>query len=238
VTLLTAANEAQRELSLSVTTTLIADGQETQNLLYRLANKEVKELLRRTEYTFPALRRTQSFTASLASLQSAPGKPANFFRAIPGTFWNDTTARQIGGPLTEEEWALANGASVTSSIQQYAMFRYDGLHLFPAPTAANTITYDYVINTPVLAADGATYKSAFSVDTDTYLLDEELLILGMVWRYLKTKGRDYAEALRDYEFALAAFALAARTPRSLSIAPYSDNDGIGMPNIPDSGYGS
>lgn len=238
MTLLSAANEAQRELSLPVTATLIADGQETQNLLYRLANKEAKELLRRSEYTFPALRRTQSFTASLASLQSAPGKPANYLRAIPETFWNDTTARQIGGPLNEEEWALANGASVTSSIQQYAMFRYDGLHLYPVPTSADTITYDYVINTPALAVDGTTYKTAFSVDTDAYLLDDELLTLGMVWRYLKTKGRDYAEALRDYEFALAGFATAARTPRTLSIAPSEDSAWLGAPNIPDSGFGA
>lgn len=236
MTLLTAVNNAQRELSLPVTSTLIADGQETQNLLYRLARKEASEILRRTDYVFPALRRTQSFTASLASLQSAPGKPTNFKRAIPGTFWNRSTNRQIGGPLSEEEWALANGDSVTSMIQQYVMFRYDGLHIFPVPTVADTISYDYVFNTPVLAADGVTYKANFSVDTDTYVLDEELLTLGVVWRYLKTKGRDYAEAMRDYEFALSAEAVMQRTPRTLSIAP-DDNDGLGLPNVPDSGFG-
>lgn len=238
MTLLTAINDAQRELSLPVTTTLIADGQETQNLLYRLANKEAKEIIRRTDYTFPALRRTQSFTASLASLQSAPGKPTNFYRAIPDTFWNTSKDRQMGGPLNEQEWALANGDAITSSITQYVMFRYDGLHIFPVPTVADTITYDYVINTPVLAVDGTTYKTAFSVDSDSYLLDEELLTLGVIWRYLKTKGRDYAEALRDYELALSAVALSARTPRILGIAFGENDSGITEPNVPDSGYGA
>lgn len=238
MTLLTAVQGAQRLLSLPVTSSLIADGQETQNLLFQLANEEAADLLDRDELTFPALRRTQSFTASLASLQ-ASGKSSNFRRAIPGTFWNATDDRQIGGPLNEQEWALANGEPVTSMIQQYAMFRYDGLHVFPVPTVADTITYDYIINTPVLAVDGATYKTAFSVDTDSYLLGDRLLRLGVTWRYKQAKGRDYAEDMRNYELALAAAARADRgAPRTLSIAPSDDESGISLPHVPDTGFGA
>jgi hypothetical protein len=232
VSLLTALNEAQRECSLTVTAAIAADGQETQNLLLRLANKEAKEIIRRKDW--PALRRTQTFTASLASLQSS-GKPSNFDRAIPGTFWNRSTDRQIGGPLNNEEWALAFGQPVTSTISQWVQFRYDGLHVFPAPTVAETLAYEYIINTPVLAVDGVTYKTAFTADTDTYLLDEELLVLGVVWRYLKTKGRDYAEALKDYELRIESEINANRSARTLMIAP-PDDDGLGFPNIPESGF--
>jgi hypothetical protein len=238
LTLLTAVNGAQRKLSLSVTSTIIADGQETQNLLYQLANEEAGELLERDDFDFPALRRTQSFTASLASLQSAPGKPTNFQRAIPETFWNATTDRKIYGPLNEQEWAAANGNAITSAMWQSVMFRYDGLHIFPAPTAADTITYDYIINTPVLAVDGTTYKTAFSVDTDSYVLGDRILRLGIVWRYLQTKGRDYAEDLKNYELALAALFRAGRgAARVLSIAPGEVEwppDGI----VPDTGFGA
>ena len=236
MTLLSAANDAQRELSLSVTSTLVADGQETQNLLYRLARKEAQEVLRRTEYTFPALRRTQSFTTSLASLQSAPGKPTDFKRAVPETFWNQTQNKKVYGPLTDQEWGIANGASVTSATWQSVMFRYDGLHIYPVPTAAETITYDYVINTPVQATGGGAYKTNFTVDTDEYLLGDELLTLALVWRYLSAKGRDYAEALKDYEMALAAEAVAARTPRVLTPAP---EDMFWPPDAmtPDTGFG-
>jgi len=232
VTLLTAANDAQRELSLAVTATLVADGQETQNLLYRLAKKEAAELLRRTDYDFQLLTRTKSFTASLAALQSS-GKATDFQRAVENTFWNTTTHRQIAGPLNSVEWARANSQSVTASIQQYAMFRYNGLYIFPTPTAADTITYDYIINTPVLDVDGVTYQTTFDADTDSYLLGDEILTLALVWRYLQTKGRDYAEALKDYEMALAATALAQRgAARTLTIAPGDGDPFIQEPNLP------
>lgn len=235
MTLLSAVNDAQRELSLAVTTTLVADGQETQNLLYRLACKEAQEVLRRAEYTFPALRRTQSFTTSLASLQSS-GKPSDFKRAVPDTFWNQTQNRKVYGPLSDEEWGIANGAAVSSATWQNVMFRYDGLHIFPVPTAAETVTFDYVINTPVQATGGGSYKTNFTADNDEYLLGDELLTLAVVWRYLQSKGRDYAEALKDYEMALAAEAMMARTPRILAPA---EEDLFWPPDalVPDTGYG-
>lgn len=240
MTLLTAVNRAQRRLSLSVTSGIVADGQETQNLLWELANTEAEDVLDRSEYPFPLLRRTQSFTASLASLQSAPGKPTNLRRAIEGTFWNTTSDRQIFGPLNEQEWALANGQPVTSSIDQYAMFRYDGLHIYPVPTAADTITYDYVINTPIQATGAGAYKTAFTADNDVYLFGDRLLILGVVWRYLQVKGRDYAEAMRDYELALASEFTAQRgAARVLSIAPdYDDDPGAREPIVPSTGFGA
>ena len=235
MTLLSAVNDAQRELSLAVSSTLVADGQETQNLLYRLARKEAQEILRRTEYTFPALRRTQSFTTSLASLQSS-GKPSDFKRAIPDTFWNQTQNKKVYGPLSDEEWAIANGAAVSSATWQNVMFRYDGLHIFPVPTAAETITFDYVINTPVQATGGGSYKTNFTADNDEYVLGDELLTLAVVWRYLQAKGRDYAEALKDYEMALASEAMMARTARTLTPAA---EDYFWPPDalVPDTGYG-
>lgn len=235
MTLLSAVNDAQRELSLAVSATLVADAQETQQLLYRLARKEAQDILRRTEYTFPALRRTQSFTTSLASLQSS-GKPSDFKRAVPDTFWNTTQNKKVYGPLSDEEWAIANGAAVSSATWQNVMFRYDGLHIFPVPTAAETVTFDYVINTPVQATGGGSYKTNFTADNDEYLLGDELLTLAVVWRYLQAKGRDYAEALKDYELALASEAMMARTPRILSPAA---EDLFWPPDalVPDTGYG-
>lgn len=233
MTLLTAANDAQRELSLTVTATLVADRQETQNLLYRMARKEAQEIVRRGDYDWPLLTRTKSFTASLASLQSS-GKASDYKRAIAGTFWNTTTRRPIAGPINAQEWALANGQPVTSSIQQYAMFRYDGLHVFPTPTSADTLSYDYIINTPVLDVDGVTYQTNFDTDTDAYFLGDELLTLAIVWRYLQAKGRDYAEAMKDYELALATeYGAQAGAGRVLSLSPPPEPDvGGTVPILP------
>lgn len=238
MTLLTAVNAAQRRLSLAVTSTVVADGQETQNLLYALANEEAEDILARDDFDFPLLRRTQSFTASLASLQSAPGKPTNFQRAIAETFWNQSQNRKIYGPLRDEEWAIANGNAVTSANWQNVMFRNDGLHIYPVPTIADTITYDYIINTPVLAVDGTSYKTEFSADTDSYLLGDRILRLGIIWRYKADKGRDYAEDMRNYELALSAlYRSQIGAARDLSITPEEapwPPEGV----VPDTGFGA
>lgn len=237
MSLLTATNDAQRLLSLPVTTGIVADGQETQNLLLALAKREVLDCARRDYW--PILRRTQSFTASLASLQSAPGKPTDFDRAVPGTFWNRTTDRRMSGPLNDQEWALAYGQAVTSGISQYVMFRYDGLHIFPVPTAADTIAYEYIINTPWETSGGSALTTP-TADSDVTKLGDELLTLGLVWRYKQSKGRDYAEDLRNYEMRLQSEMTVSRgAGRNLMIAmPDDANVGQMFPNIPDTGFGA
>lgn len=234
MTLLTAVNSAQRLLSLPVTTGVVGDGQETQNLLLELAKREVVDSARRHDW--PTLRRSQSFTASLASLQSAPGKPTNFDRAIPGTFWNDTTARRMMGPLNDQEWALTQGATTTGTITQYVMFRYDGLHIFPIPTAADTIIYEYIINTP-WENSGGTALTMPTADTDVSKLGDELLLLGLVWRYKQAKDRPYAEDLRNYEIRLQSEINANKTARTLHLAP-PEYEWPPLPVVPDTGFGS
>ena len=237
MTLLTAANDAQRLLSLAVTATLVADGQETQNLLYALAKQEAADILDRDEYVFPTLRRTLTFTASLASLQ-ASGKASDYHRAVEDTFWNRTQNKKVYGPLNDKEWAIAYGSTLSSATWQSAMFRYDGLHLYPVPTAADTIAYDYMINTPVQATGGGAYKETFTADNDVYLLGDRVLTLGLVWRYKQSKGRDYAEDMRNYEMSLAARYRRDRgAARELTIAPEDTQwppDGI----VPDTGFGT
>lgn len=235
MTLLTALNRAQRRLSLAVTSTIIADGQETQNLLWELANVEAEEVISRAEYDFPALKRTKSFTMTTGATLQASGKPSDMKRPISDTFWNRSTDRKIIGPIDDVDWAIANGVPITTGITQYAMLRYDGLHIWPAPTAADTAAYDYVLNTPILAVDGTTYRTSFAADTDTYLLGDRLLVLGVVWRYKADKGRDYAEDLKSYEIALQQEASAGKGSRALTIAP-PDVDELGMGLIPDTGF--
>lgn len=238
MTLLTALNSAQRLLSIAVTTLIVADGQETQNLLYELANVEAAEVLERSEYLFPAFVRTKSFTATTGATLQASGTPSDFKRLLPDTIWNQTTDRKVAGPIDDVEWAIANGVPITSGICQYAMIRYDGFHIFPAPTAADTIAYDYVINTPVQATGAGAYKTAFSVDTDVYLLGDRLLTLGVVWRYKAAKGRDYAEDMKSYEMALAATAASMRGSRAITIAPPDLDPVLDGLNVPQTGFGA
>ena len=46
---------------------------------------------------------------------------------------------------------------------------------------------------------GHVARGRFLADDDTSVIDEELIKLGVRWRFLKSKGLEYAEDFRQYE---------------------------------------
>lgn len=74
------------------------------------------------------------------------------------------------------------------------------LQFYPAPSG--NAEYPYISNL-VARSNADAEQSGFLADTDTFVLDERLLTLGLIWRWLSQKGLDYSEALATYETALA-----------------------------------
>lgn len=123
---------------------------------------------------------------------------SNGFRNIkPDTLWD----RTLKLPLIISDdvmWAAQKGFATTSP--RYAIrIRGNKLLATPVPTAGNTWAFEYVSKNWILGADGTTYKQFFTLDTDTIMLPEELVTLGLRWRWKKEKGFDYAEEFRTYE---------------------------------------
>jgi hypothetical protein len=74
------------------------------------------------------------------------------------------------------------------------------LQFYPAPIGE--AEYPYISNAWAADAGGAR-KAAFTDDGDTFVLDERLLTLGLIWRYQAQKGYEYSESLATYEMALS-----------------------------------
>jgi len=75
----------------------------------------------------------------------------------------------------------------------------------PAPGASSTAIYPYVSKNYARDPNTATLKSAFTLDTDEFLLPDRLLTLGLVWRWRENKKLDstgdqeaFAKALDEY----------------------------------------
>lgn len=215
MTLLSAVNRVQKLCSLAVTSTVAAEGQETQNLLFALAQDTAESLMRR--HFWPDLRREHTFTATTAATLQASGKPSDFDRIVPETMWNRTTDRQILGPVTPVQWQRLEGYEVQPTIDQVWMLRYDGLHIWPAPTAADTVAFEYMINTPVNSSGGSPLTN-FAADTDVFVLPEKLLVAELRWRWLHTKGLPYAEEMKEAELRIESEINAMRSSASVHIA--------------------
>ncbi len=74
------------------------------------------------------------------------------------------------------------------------------LHFYPVPTG--TAQFPYISNNWAIDADSSR-KAAFTSDDDIFVLDERLLTLGLIWRWLAQKQMAYGEELQTYETALA-----------------------------------
>ncbi len=67
------------------------------------------------------------------------------------------------------------------------------MNILPVMSAGKTISCEYISKRWAASSTG-TAQSAFLADTDTVMLDEELFVLEMVWRFRKSRGfGQYAE---------------------------------------------
>lgn len=168
--------------------------------LLALSNQEGRELSRR--YAWEGLTFEHSFT-TIASETQTSGIPAAFDRFIPGTVYNRTKNRPVSGPMTQREWQDYK-ARQTSLVFDAFRVRGGSFLIAPTPSAGDSIYYEYVSKYWCMSANDTTPdQDSWVADTDITVHDDELMILGIHWRYLRSRGLDYADTFQSYELALA-----------------------------------
>jgi hypothetical protein len=200
MTLLTQIQNACDTIGLSRPSVAIASTDQNVRVLLALANTEGQELLER--YAWPQTQIEKTHTTLGAELQGvvttlAPG----FSYIINSTFWNRTLSEPVSGPLSPSEWQALKARTATGP---YSSFRMQGgkLYAYPAPVAGNTWVFEYQ-STYFCQASGGANQSVWTADSDVGVLDENLMMLGTVWRFKKKNGLDYSEDFRMYEQKLA-----------------------------------
>jgi hypothetical protein len=191
MTLLSVTQDAMVRCGLSKPSYAVASTDPNVVEMISLVNQTGKHLMRR--HAWQALQTEKTFTTTATETQSG-AVPTDFDRFIDETFWNRSKKRRVFGPLTVNEWQ-ARQASTVGGITDYFRMRGSALLFNPVPSAGDTMAYEYVSKWWV-AGD----KDAATADSDTFLVEENLLTLGATWRYLKLHGMDYAEEFREFEF--------------------------------------
>ncbi len=182
--------------------------------LLGMAQQEGKALARRHDWK--VMTKEQTFTSTATETQTA-ALPSDFDRFVDETFFNRTQRRPVWGPLSAQDWSLTK-ATVSTVI--YEAFRQRGsstdLLFTPTPTAGESYAFEYVSKNWCVKSD-TTEQSSWLSDTDTGILDEEIMTLGVIWRFKSAQGLDYAEEFRSYELMVAEQASRDGGKRTLNV---------------------
>lgn len=176
-------------------TTVVGSNDPNAPTLLRLANQEGRTLARRhdwqgliTSYTVPTL---------AAQLQTA--LPTDFDHFVPYVeLWNRSINQKYKGPTDALNWNRLQSMAITSGQPGWWRMIGNAIYLYPAPTAGQTIAFDYISKKWAQSA-GAVNQTAFLADSDIARIPEHLITLGIIWRYASSKGFDYAEDMATYE---------------------------------------
>lgn len=162
----------------------------------RLLNREGEALSRHPwealilEHTFDLVASTQEYVL-----------PSDFRYILPMTQWNRDNKRRLIW-INSEEWQFFKGWTTVNGLNLRARIRDEQFEIEQTVTsgdAGTTIAFEYVSKYWTENAS-STAQQKFAADTDTSVLDEELLTLGLIWRFRKAKGLDFQADLAEYNY--------------------------------------
>lgn len=233
MSLLTIVQDAVNRIGFGATPdSVVSNTDQTPKQMMSLLNQEGEAL---SKFKWEALVKEHTFTLVTADQDYAT--PAGFRYMIPDSVWNRDSKRPVRTPITSQEWQFYKGWSTVTGLTLRARIRNKELEFDQAITASDngkTIAYEYV-SSYWTEDSGSTAQGKFAADDDTGILDEELLTLGLIWRFKKAKGLDWQADYADYKNEVSQAKARDGGSRSLNLGS-SLSAGLGA-NIPEDGYG-
>jgi hypothetical protein len=183
----------------------------------------------------PATSTATGSTFTLTKVKYA--MPADYDRSIDRTQWDKTKHWEMLGPETAQQWETLLSGFVATGPR--VRFRILGnlFQIWGVSGTTDTLGFNYVSKYWASATDG-TAKGSFTVDTDTCMFSDRLMVLGLKLKYFEIKGFDTTALYRDYTAELDISKANDGGSAILSMNARSPGQLIGWVNIPDTNYGS
>lgn len=123
----------------------------------------------------------------------------NGFRNIKNqTIWSRSRRLPVCGPLDAAQWQMLKALFVNGPYYRFRI-RGDALLVNPTPPAGESWYWEYVSKNWITDSTGVTYKQYFTSDTDLIVVPDDVLLMGLRWKWKAEKGMDYAEDFATYE---------------------------------------
>lgn len=165
--------------------------------------------------------------------------PSDLDYFVTATWWDGSYRWQLLGPLEPQEKQVIKWGISPVGPRRRFWFEQNMMFINPTPTNfTDVIAYDYYSTNWCQSAAGVA-QSAWQADTDTYVLDPDAFILGIEWRFLRAKGMDYSQELKNYGERVQR--LQARNGGNRDLPINSQSRRLRLlsdANVPDTGFGT
>lgn len=238
MTILTIANKALDRIGLPQVSSLVGNtGDAMARAMLGFLNEEADDLLLEDP--------GWSFLISEHTFDTVAGKedyafPADFQRMINNTTWDRNQFWQVRGGITPQQWqvirsGLYQSARLSSNfrIKQSPGGVGKSFYLDPIPESVRELVFE--MTSIAWVVDGTTAIIAPSSDDNGVQFSEELMTLGLIWRYKSARNLPFSADFAKYKYLRDRLLAQDRAPPTLSLNAQPWRLPIG--NVPDSGIG-
>ncbi len=163
--------------------------------------------------------------------------PTDYDRPLDKTQWDKTKHWEMLGPVTAQQWEFLKSGYISTGPRISYRVLGGTFQIWPPTASSEYLGFEYMSINWAYSTLGVA-KSSFTVDTDTSVYPDRLMVLGLKKKYYETKGFDATAFTRDYEAQLSIAKASDGGSQTLSFAPRINTILIGPDQIPDQGYGS
>lgn len=151
-----------------------------------------------TRYPWQSLQNEAQFTTVATELQGTMETIASGWDyVVNDTMWNRSLRRPVYGPKSQQDWQQVKAMQLNGPFNSFRI-KGDSLYFYPAPVAGQTVDFEYQTSNWVNLNAGGT-GSTWASDLDTPALDDQLMTLGLIWRWRQAKGLDFSADYQKYE---------------------------------------
>jgi len=171
------------------------------------------------EYRWQTLRRSAQWASLAAESQGAittRATPGGFKAIVNGTFWDLTLRRPVFGPISDEDWQMLKAFQPGGPVYQYRIAA-DLILINPVPPAGNQFSFIWETSWWVGNASGVPVGAAFTADSQQSLLPEDMMKIGLLAYWRRTKGLPYADDLETFNMMVDKYKMRDGTKQQLSL---------------------
>jgi len=236
-TFLQLVQQAANEIGIPEPSLVVSGQDETSRQLLALANREGKVFSALANFSggWQALHKEYTFNTVVGKNNYA--LPSDFEYFVERSFYDNSTKWELMGPITAQEKQVLKYGVLASGPRPKWYVRNNQIYLVPTPEDVHLCAFDYYSNAWCASA-GGTAQSLWGADDDVYLLDEDCFVLGLKWRFLRSKGLDYAQEKMDYDLEVQRVISRDGGSRDLPLgSPIFSTRLLNDSNIPETGFG-